>query len=51
MVVKSKYHQTGRSNKRIDRKLHAKKAGKRTSESGNVYYERRKNRSDVRKWL
>ena len=32
-----------------DRKLSAKKPGKRVSESGNTYYERRVNRSDVSK--
>lgn len=51
MAVKSKYHQTGRSIKRIDRKIHAKKPGKRKSADGSVYYERRANRSDIRKWL
>ena len=32
--------------KKQDKNLKAKKAGKRVSESGNVYYENRPNRSD-----
>jgi len=32
--------------KKQDKNLKAKKAGKRVSASGNVYYERRPNRSD-----
>ena len=39
--------QTGSSNKKIDRSKKAAKPGKRKSASGKVYYERRKNRSDV----
>jgi len=39
--------QTGKSNTAIDKKVKAKKPGKRKSASGKVYYERRKNRSDV----
>lgn len=34
-----------------DKKLKAKKAGVRVSKSGNVYTERRENRSDKRKYL
>lgn len=39
--------QTGVSNKKIDARKKAMKPGKRKSASGKVYYERRKNRSDV----
>jgi hypothetical protein len=39
--------QTGSSNLAVDKKLPARKPGKRLSKSGKVYYERRKNRSDV----
>lgn len=38
--------QTGKSVTRIDKKLRAKKPGRRVSKSGNVYFERRRNRSD-----
>jgi len=34
-----------------DKKIKAKKPGKRVSKSGKVYYENRKNRSDINKWL
>ena len=44
-------YQTGRTTKAVDRMRHARKPGRRTSASGNTYYERRKNRSDKRKWL
>lgn len=44
---KASYRQTGGSNKRNDSMRKAKAPGKRKSASGNVYYERRKNRSDV----
>lgn len=42
-----KNRQTGRSNKAADRQRHARRPGIRKSKSGNTYYERRKNRSDV----
>jgi len=45
--VKTKYRQTGRSNKAADKKRTARRPGKRRSASGKTYYERRKNRSDV----
>ena len=38
--------QTGKTSLAIDRKIQAKKPGKRVSKSGNVYYESRANRSD-----
>lgn len=44
---KVRYRQTGSSNKRRDKQVKAKPPGKRKSASGKVYYERRKNRSDV----
>ena len=40
------YRQTGTSNEARDALKEAKLPGKRTSASGNVYYERRRNRSD-----
>jgi len=35
----------------IDLMFQAKKPGKRRSESGNIYYEYRRNRSDKGKWI
>lgn len=46
---KSASRQTGTSNKRRDKELHAKAPGKRrvkTAKGSHTYYERRKNRSD-----
>jgi hypothetical protein len=43
----AKYRQTGSSTKHRDKMFRAKAPGKRKSASGKVYYERRKNRSDV----
>ena len=43
----SKAYQTGSSNKLYDSMKKAKGPGKRVSASGGVYYERRKNRSDM----
>lgn len=43
---KNKYRQRGRSNILKDKRRKAMQPGKRTSASGSVYYERRKNRSD-----
>ena len=34
-----------------DKKRHAKKPGKRRSRKGKVYYESRRNRADINKWL
>jgi len=48
---KKSYKQTGCSIKEIDRQIKAKKPGWRTSKSGKEYFENRKNRSDVRKFL
>ena len=42
----SKVRQTGTSNKKKDKRVQAKKPGKRKSATGRTYYERRKNRSD-----
>ena len=39
--------QTGTTDVAKDKKLNALKPGKRVSKAGNVYYERRKNRSDM----
>lgn len=55
MGKKKKYnkgkHQTGSTTLGIDRKISAKPIGKRISETGNIYYEYRKNRSDLNKKL
>jgi len=40
--------QVGKSNLKIDKRIKAKAPGKRMSKSGNIYYEYRKNRSDVK---
>lgn len=56
MKVKRKYHRNKygqiwddgeRYDLRKDKSLKAKKVGKRTSASGSVYYESRRNRSDA----
>lgn len=39
--------QTGSTNLVIDKERHALQPGKRISKNGNVYWETRKNRSDV----
>ena len=46
-VVKVSEHQTDKSIKSIDIKRDAMPSGKRISRYGNVYYEYRKNRSDI----
>lgn len=43
---RSANRQTGSSRSSVDRTKKAKSPGKRRSKGGNVYYERRKNRSD-----
>jgi hypothetical protein len=43
----SKTYQTGSSNKLYDKMKKSQGPGKRVSATGNVYYERRKNRSDM----
>ena len=48
-VVKRSKYQTGKTTKRVDKKLSAKYPGKRVSKKGNVYHETRKNRSDKNK--
>lgn len=40
-------HQTGKTSIPEDRKIRALKAGKRISKTGHIYWETRKNRSDV----
>jgi len=42
-------YQIGKTNKARDKKRKALKPGKRISKTGNVYYEYRKNRSDLGK--
>lgn len=49
--TKKKNPQTGKTSVYEDKMHKAKKPGKRVSASGNVYYERRANRSDVGKLL
>lgn len=46
-VKKTSTYQTGTSNKLSDSRKKAQGPGKRVSVDGNVYYERRKNRSDM----
>lgn len=46
-----KMRQTGTTHTKEDKQKKALKPGKRTSKNGNVYYERRANRSDVGKLL
>jgi len=51
MQKKKRYKQTGTSIIEVDKALMAKKPGWRISKSGKRYFENRKNRSDVRKYL
>jgi len=46
--LKKSEHQIGKSIKSIDVKRKALAPGKRMSKDGNIYYERRKNRSDLK---
>jgi len=46
--LKYKKHQTGQSNPEVDSKRKALLAGKRMSKNGKIYFEYRKNRSDLR---
>lgn len=48
MVIKKSIRQIGKSNLSRDRLFKAKMPGKRVSKSGNVYYEYRRNRTDVK---
>jgi len=48
---KSPLRQTGSSNTKFDKLVQAMKPGKRTSAAGNIYYERRADRSDKGKKL
>lgn len=50
-IKKSPLRQTGSTNIKFDKLVQAMKPGKRTSASGNVYYERRSNRTDKGKSL
>ena len=47
-VLKVAKHQTGTSNKKRDEVRKAESSGKRVSSKGNIYYEYRKNRSDMK---
>jgi hypothetical protein len=47
-VLKASTRQTGRSHTERDTALKAMQPGKRRSASGRIYYETRKNRSDLR---
>jgi hypothetical protein len=46
--LKYKEHPIGKSNKSIDAKRDALLMGKRLSKNGNIYYEYRKNRGDLK---
>ena len=46
-IIKAGSHQTGQSNKSRDDMFKALLPGKRMSASGSIYYEYRKNRSDL----
>ena len=45
--LKVSKHQTGTSNKKRDKVRKAMPPGKRRSKTGKIYYENRKNRSDI----
>jgi hypothetical protein len=47
-VVRASTRQTGRSNPQYDSRVEAMAPGKRISARGRVYYEYRRNRTDVR---
>jgi len=49
VVLKRSRTQTGKSNIKSDRKRVAMAPGKRSSKNGNIYYEKRRNRSDMNK--
>ena len=46
-TIKAVKHQTGKTNKMVDFPLDAMPPGWRISDNGNIYYEARKNRSDL----
>jgi hypothetical protein len=46
--LKYREHQTGKTNKLVDKKIKALLPGKRISKTGKIYYEYRKNRSDLK---
>jgi len=46
-VLRPVRYQRGRSRREIDRKLRALRPGKRRSSRGRIYWETRKNRSDL----
>jgi len=48
-VLKTGDHQVGTTSVLIDKKRSALKPGKRISKTGKIYYEYRKNRSDLKK--
>jgi len=50
-MKKRKYRQVGKTNKSIDKFYEAKKPGWRKSKNGKMYFENRRNRSDVYKYL
>lgn len=47
ITIKTSDHQTGSSRIKIDKTIKALSPGKRKSASGSIYYEKRKNRSDM----
>lgn len=46
-VIKVLKHQTGKTNLMIDKTRKAMQPGKRISRTGKIYWESRKNRSDI----
>ena len=46
-VVKVLKHQTGKTNLKIDKTRRAMQPGKRISRTGKIYFESRRNRSDL----
>lgn len=51
-VIKVSKKQTGKTKSiKADKKRKAMKPGKRISKTGNIYYERRRNRSDKGKYI
>ena len=50
-VLKASKRQTGKSHLKADKRRQALKPGKRVSKTGKIYYEYRRNRSEVGKKL
>jgi len=50
IVLVIHHWQTGKTTRYIDRRRKALKPGKRRSKNRNIYYEHRRNRSDLGRW-